>query len=646
MNFERWQAMLIGVVFATACGTATEPEQPTDPPTQDGVEKPSDARADAWNWRNNPRGFRTELSYVFDDLPLEGASSRIGWAASYWPYYQDGINYRWQGDDVLSPAEKYDKAFHNWEPEDGFMDLKPWDSWTCEYDEEYYDKLGPVAEWTNRNKGTWRAHNGIDDDKDEVVDADECKEDRSEYDGLETWWGICHAWAPAAIMEDEPQAAVERNGVKFEVSDIKALLIQQWDRASAYMVGGRCNDRELERDDTGRITNSECRDLNAGSWHVIITNLLGKHSRPFVIERTTNYEIWNQPLVGYEVTEQREITLEEAHELLEVVVASQGGTGEFVQGIEEGTGLAEAILKFVNEGTEEELDDDARLFSNAVTNILAARPFETLAELDDVSGVGSSAFGSLRRYVENNNLVPANPDEYKYNDDATRFIEVRMTTDWVTESHASADPMTPVNDRYMRHDNYHYILELNDDGEVIGGEWVGSSNTNHPDFVWLPVASRGGNPHIDIDLVREMIAESQPTDDDDDDDDDDNGGVQVRTYSNSDVLDIPDNDPEGVKSFIEVTDKGTIQKVNLDLQIDHTYRGDLIVQLVHGGVALTVYDGQDASSPWEDDVAISDQLVDGFMGAEIEGQWELRVFDSMGADIGKLVSWSLKVQTN
>ena len=637
-----WQTTLSMALLVSACGGEVVDDQVASPVTQDGVQKTSDGKADAWNYRNNPAGFRTEFDYMLDNLPSEGASSRIGWAASYWPYYEDGINARWQGAHILSPAEKYDKAFHSWTEPEGFMDLKPWDHQTCEFDPEYYSSLGPVASWTNRNKGTWMAHNGIDDDGDGVADADECQEDPSEFDGLETWWGICHAWAPAAIMEDEPQHAVERNGITFEVSDIKALLIQQYDRADAYLVGGRCNDREIERDETGRVISSECRDLNAGSWHVIVTNLLGLHSRPFVIERTAAYQVWNQPLVGYEITEQREITVEEAHELLRVSVEENDqGTGEFVYDIEEGSPLAQAILNFVNTASLVELDDDARLYSWAARNIVNARPIQSLAELDAVPYVATSAFGLLADYVSSQGLVRS--VEYKYNPAATRFVEIRMTTDWITESQPSRQPMSPVNHRYMRHDHYHYILELDADGEVIGGEWVGSSTLNHPDFVWLPIATRGGNPHIDIDEVRRMIAESQPADDGDDNDGDNSA---TRSYSSDDIVPIPDNDPVGTTSVISVADAGAVRTLLLDLQINHTYRGDLLVQLAHGGVVITVYDGRDASSPWADNVVLDGVEVDGFLGAELAGEWELRVFDTAGADVGEVVSWGLHVETN
>ncbi len=634
------------VLAGAACVEAPAPEPTPDAPaTDNGVVKTVDGKADRWDWRNSPSRLRTSFDYVLDNLPSEGAVDRVNWAASYWPYYEDGINARWQGNDVLSPAEKYDKAFNNWTPDDGFMDLRPYDNWSCEWDDAYYEALGPAARWTDRNKGNWTAHNGIDDDNDGVEDADECGYgDDKDYDGVETWWGICHAWAPAAILEPEPQAAVERNGVRFDVSDLKALLIQQYDRSDAYMVGGRCNERELERDEDGRLTRSECRDLNAGSWHVIVTNLIGKDKRPFVIERTTNYEVWNQPFSGYRITEQREITLEEAHELLDVETVVSGNTGVFVHSIEEESALAQAILDFVNTATETELDDDAALMSDAVREIVAARPILSLEQLDEVPQVGASAFRSLQRYLETNDMVPRDASQgYAYSD-ATRFVEVRMTTDWVTESHPSTEPMTARNDRYVRHDNYHYILELDDDGKIIGGEWLGSSIENHPDFVWLPVRARGGNPHLDIDVIREMIQETLTPDDDDDDDGDDTTGP--KSFARDVVVSIPDNDPAGAADVLSVTDRGVVSTVKLDLEIEHTYRGDLLVELKHGGIAVTVYDGRNESSPWNDDVSLSGLEVDGFLGAPLEGDWELRVYDSAGWDVGNIVKWGLVVETN
>lgn len=57
------------------------------------------------------------------------------------------------------------------------------------------------------------------------------------------------------------------------------------------------------------------------------------------------------------------------------------------------------ILFVANTASLEELDDDARLDSRAANNIVADRPFATLAELDAVSYVGDRALGKLKTYA-------------------------------------------------------------------------------------------------------------------------------------------------------------------------------------------------------------------------------------------------------
>ena len=64
----------------------------------------------------------------------------------------DGYNARWLGDDVLSPMEKYDKAFNGWEPSMGFDDflaLTRFERPGEPYDQEYYDEMGKATAWAH-----------------------------------------------------------------------------------------------------------------------------------------------------------------------------------------------------------------------------------------------------------------------------------------------------------------------------------------------------------------------------------------------------------------------------------------------------------------------------------------------------------------
>ncbi len=638
---------VLAMMALFGCGEAVPTEGGEQTP--DGETKSiADGKADAWNFRNDPKLFRMDLDYNLESMPQSAETKTTPWAASYWPYYKDGINDRWQGQEILSPAEKYDKAFNGWEPIEGFMDLKPLDYRTCEFDADYYKNQGPASEWTTQNKGIGRLVDGVDGDRDGVADADECNSAGNEtlYEEIGTWWGICHAWAPAAFMEPEPLGTVTRNGVEFTVSDQKALIMQQWDRASAHMVGGRCNDKEVERDEeTGRITNSECRDLNPGAWHVLVTNLIGIGGKAMVIERTFDFEVWNQPLYGYEITYQEEIDIERAHELLNVR-EEEGGEGEPVFGIYEGSRTAQGILNLVNGATFTVLDDEVGLRADAARGIVNFRngedgevgtsddrEFTTLTQITDVPRVGEASFGDLAAYAEEKNLVPL---EYAYNQEAVRFVEVRMTTTWLTEQHPTTYRTDTSIDSYVRNDRYHYILELDAEGEVIGGEWVGSSIMAHPDFVWLPLRTYGGNPHLDTDTIRSIINEGReavlgPA----------TPAIEEHNYISTERMEIPDNDPEGVTSTLTITDEGTIKSASISVNIEHTYRGDIIVELRHAGIAAEVYNGRTAEQGWEDDVVIDNQVLEVFNGVELSGEWHLVVQDTYAQDIGELASFKL-----
>ena len=66
----------------------------------------------------------------------------------------------------------------------------------------------------------------------------------------------------------------------------------------------------------------------------------------------------------------------------------------------EGSCTANGMLKVANEATAEELDVDAELDRRAADNIVAARPFETIAALDDVPYVGGAALYAILAYAE------------------------------------------------------------------------------------------------------------------------------------------------------------------------------------------------------------------------------------------------------
>ena len=115
--------------------------------------------------------------------------------------------------------------------------------------------------------------------------------------------------------------------------------------------------------------------------------------------------------------------------------------------------------------------------------------------------------------------------------------------------------------------------------------------------------------------------------------------VEGTTYENTTPVAIPDNDPAGVDSTIEVPDSTTIASLTVEIDIAHTYTGDLKVVLSHGGAEQVLWDN--AGGGGHD---IHARVPgDGFRGMNAGGTWSLRVVDSAAVDTGSIERWALVV---
>lgn len=78
---------------------------------------------------------------------------------------------------------------------------------------------------------------------------------------------------------------------------------------------------------------------------------------------------------------------------------------------------------------------------------------------------------------------------YVFNPDAVDFVYVKISAQFM--------------DSNQPH-QYEYILELDQKGRVLGGEWMGNSRAGHPNFIWRPDAPRAENPYLDIQVVNKI----------------------------------------------------------------------------------------------------------------------------------------------
>jgi len=156
------------------------------------------------------------------------------------------------------------------------------------------------------------------------------------------------------------------------------------------------------------------------------------------------------------------------------------------------------------------------------------------------------------------------------------------------------------------------------------------------------------------------------------------GSASAAVFSGGSTGAIADNTPAGTSYTLNVADSGNIISMNsFDLDINHTWVGDLIVTLEHNGTTVTlldrpgvpegstvgngadlagVYSFVDGGSAWDQtpgsmpgvtvtpgawglDNADGSSLAD-FVGMDVNGTWTLTISDNANLDTGAVNAWS------
>ncbi|CAE6907082.1 hypothetical protein ACOMICROBIO_LKFPLAJE_01803 [Vibrio sp. B1FIG11] len=312
------------------------------------------------------------------------------WSDTYWPLYSGAAAWRY-GDRELSASNwrEYFDFSHIQKPVVSVQgqdreDLSP---------AEKYDLLVGDTQFT-LSKRSWDSGKGYYESNGSV----------------ERWMGLCHGWAAAAYMLPRPTQSVtvpDANGepLKFYPSDIKALGTLLWAEApfETRFIGGRCNIKNPAKDENGRVIEPDCNDTNPASWHLAVLNQLGLSGRSLIMDATYDYQVWNQPVLGYN-------------------------------------------LQYFNPQTYRSASD----------------PADVMISLESYDKDRFSTYRSRR---------------------AASIVGVQMQVEYMVETnptHRSTD--MPRYDGVSRV-TYYYDLEIDANGQVIGGEWY---QNRHPDFLWTP----------------------------------------------------------------------------------------------------------------------------------------------------------------
>ena len=98
------------------------------------------------------------------------------------------------------------------------------------------------------------------------------------------WHGHCNGWTAASIRHAEPENSVVKNGVTFSPAAIKALLAEVYMYQDIEYLGG------------------EGYAINPATFHVVLTNWLGRGEHPIGVDTTLGKEVWNYPIYSYKAT--------------------------------------------------------------------------------------------------------------------------------------------------------------------------------------------------------------------------------------------------------------------------------------------------------------------------------------------------------
>jgi len=112
---------------------------------------------------------------------------------------------------------------------------------------------------------------------------------------------------------------------------------------------------------------------------------------------------------------------------------------------------------------------------------------------------------------------------------------------------------------------------------------------------------------------------------------------------------VPDNSSIGIESTIVIAENNALTDVQVELDITHTYIGDLVVKLIApNGSEIILHNrtGETADNLIRIYNTETTSALNSLQGSTIDGIWRLHVSDHAGIDLGKLNRWALEFVTD
>ncbi len=288
------------------------------------------------------------------------------------------------------------------------------------------------------------------------------------------WTGHCNGFAGASQHRQEPRFEVVRNNVTFTPADIKTLLAEVYLHVRVRTLGGlRCRNVIVENATSG---GTSC----PGGFRKVMMNNGKVKCIKNPPRRTASQQL---------------------------SACEDVNAGTFHLALANWVGRREQAIVFDKEAYHQvwnyplfkyHIEPESRFISKAE---------------------------ALRYTKQRGNYYP-------FNSAATSFYYTKMRIGYTQVLQNSESDNYPTLKESS--ETYTYILEIDDFGDIVGGEWIGTSYHTHPDFLWIALeplksltasdakqvmsgrklqsylkgAPRRANPYIDLAMVNDLWAES------------------------------------------------------------------------------------------------------------------------------------------
>ena len=125
-----------------------------------------------------------------------------------------------------------------------------------------------------------------------------------------------------------------------------------------------------------------------------------------------------------------------------------------------------------------------------------------------------------------------------------------------------------------------------------------------------------------------------------------NASVATRNIGgrNDAILSIPDNNKEGIKSGIIVSESNSVKDIQVSVNITHEFLSDLEIYLIapnNQRVLLqnrTLGRRQDLLTTYS---VQTHRVLENLLNQSAKGRWQLWIIDTVPLDVGKLKNWEL-----